>query len=107
MSEKYLTELHKEHVAWSKNLGFYRDEIETFKHRLEEIIVRNTKTEVTAQVEHFQNQFIRQNEVIDELLHDINAEESLIVKNAMANNVATDRRKAPENEELVDRMKVF
>jgi hypothetical protein len=107
MPQKYLKDLHNEHSTWIKKLEFYRDEMKTYNHRLEEIITRNTKTSITAQVEHFQNQFIRQNEVIDELKHDINAEEHKIVENAKQNNVATDHRKFEENEELVDRMQMF
>ena len=107
MAEKYLNELHKEYTKWIKHLNFYKDEIGTFKHRLEEIITQNTKTEITAQVEHFQNQFIRQNEVIDTLKHDINAAEHKLVENAKANNVATDHRKAEEDAALVDQMTMF
>ena len=71
------------------------------------MISKNTKTEVLAKDEHFQNQFIRHCEVIDELKHDINIEEKKIVENAKANNVATDHRKVNENEALVDRMESF
>jgi len=107
MSEKYLKDLHNDYKEWKKNLEFYRDEIKTYNHRLEEIITANNKVEVTSQVEHFQHQFIRQNEVIDELVHDINAEEHKIVENAQANNVATDHRKSEVNEKLVDQVQTF
>lgn len=107
MTQKYLKDLHQDHSEWIKNLEFYRDEITTFKHRLEEIITQNTKTEVTANVEHFQNQFIRQNEVIDQLVHDINAEEQKLVDNVQSNTVATDHRKVDVNEKLVDSMTTF
>ncbi len=107
MSEKYLNELHKEYSQWNKDLGFYADELATFNHRLEEIITSNTKTEVTSQVEHFQNQFIRQKEVIDILKHDLNAEEAKLVANVKANNVATDHRKTEENLKLVDQYETF
>jgi len=107
MTQKYLKDLHSDHSEWIQNLQFYRDEIKTFKHRLEEIITQNTKMEVTANVEHFQNQFIRQNEVIDELIHDINAEEKKLVENVQNNAVATDHRKMDVNEKLVDQMTTF
>jgi chromosome segregation ATPase len=105
--QKYLSELHKEHVEWKKNLEFARDEINTFKNRLEEVVSSNTKSDILAPAEHFQNQFIRHEEVIDTLIHDINQEEHKIAENAKANNVATDHRKADENEGLVDQMKRF
>jgi hypothetical protein len=107
MPQKYLNELHKEYTKWTKALDFYKDEISTFKIRLEEIITRNTKIEITAQVEHFQNQFIRQNEVIDTLKHDIHEAEHKLVLNAKANNVATDHRKVEEDAALVEQMTMF
>ena len=107
MPLKYLNDLHKQYASWTKDLAFYKDEITTFVKRLEEIVSQNTKTEVTAQVEHFQNQFIRQNEVIDTLQHDIHEAEHKLVQNAKANNVATDHRKTEENAALVDQMKMF
>ena len=107
MAQKYLIDLHKEYTKWTKALDFYKDEISTFKHRLEEIIIRNTETEVTAQVEHFQNQFIRQNEVIDILKHDIHEAEHTLVLNAKENNVATDHRMVEEDAALADQMTMF
>jgi hypothetical protein len=107
MSKSYLSDQHTSHIEWVKELNFCADEIKTFNNRLEEVVMKNTKIEVTAQIEHFQNQFIRQKEVIDILKHDINAEENLLVENAKANNVATDHRKVEVNAKLVERMGMF
>ncbi|MGB0851359.1 MAG: hypothetical protein ACPGTP_08920, partial [Bacteroidia bacterium] len=74
-TKKYLHEIHSENKDWIKALDFARDEIETYRNRLGEVTSKNTKTEVLASAEHFQNQFIRHCEVIDELKHDINEEE--------------------------------
>jgi DNA repair ATPase RecN len=106
-TQKYLKDIHQENQQWLKTLDFAKDEIETFRNRLGEITQKNTKTDVLAPAEHFQNQFIRHCEVIDELKHDINAEEHKIVENAKANNVATDHRKVDVNEGLVKRMNSF
>ncbi|MBT8327271.1 MAG: hypothetical protein KJP21_06075 [Bacteroidia bacterium] len=106
-NQKYLSELHKEHIEWRNQLNFVKDEIKTYKNRLSDVVSKNSKTEVLALAEHFQNQFIRHDEVIDTLLHDINEEEHKIVLMAKDNNVATDHRKADENEKLVDRMQIF
>lgn len=106
-TKKHLTELHKEHGLWSKELEFARDEIKSFNNRLSDVVTANTQTDILANVEHFQNQFIRHNEVIDELLHDVHSEEHKIVEQAKANNVATDHKRAEENLELVDRMQSF
>ncbi|MCB0786643.1 MAG: hypothetical protein KDC02_20845, partial [Flavobacteriales bacterium] len=64
---KHINDLHFEHQVWLNNLRFYKDEIAIFEHRLEDVVTRNTDREFLAQVEHFQNQYIREKEVIDEL----------------------------------------
>ena len=105
-TKKYLSDLHKEHVDWSEHLNFFKDEIGSFKHKLEEIVTNNSETRILAQVEHFQNQFIRQEEVIDELMHEINVEEDKVVRNAKG-DVESDHTLGDENMELVDQMKTF
>ena len=105
-TKKYLSDLHKEHVDWSEHLNFFKDEIGSFKHKLEEIVTNTSETGILAQVEHFQNQFIRQEEVIDELMHEINVEEDKVVRNAKG-DVETDHTLGDENMELVDQMKTF
>jgi hypothetical protein len=105
--QKYLNELHTQHNEWVKKLNFVRDEIETFKNRLGEVVNKNHTTEVLAPAEGFQNQFIRHNEVIDELIHDINEEEHKVVINAKLSNIAANHRKAVSNASLQDRMETF
>lgn len=67
--------LHLEYQLWVRELIFFKEEIKIFETHLEEIINRNSKLEVQAQVEHFQNQFIRQKEVIDEIRHKLHISE--------------------------------
>ena len=105
--QKYLHELHAEHREFLSTLNFAKDEIKTFNNRLSEIVTANSKTEVLAQVEHFQNQFIRHNEVIDELKHEVNEHEHQIAQLAESNNVATDHRKADDQVELREKMVTF
>ncbi|MFY7757615.1 MAG: hypothetical protein ACOVP9_04390 [Flavobacterium stagni] len=104
---KYLHELHAEHREFNAQLDFVIDEIRTFKHRLEEVAIANNKLEVMQQVEHFQNQFIRHKEVIDELKSMIHHHEKLIADLAEANNVATDHRKTEDHIELREQMVTF
>ncbi len=106
-TQKYLHELHAEHNQFISELAFAKDEIKTFLHRLEEIVTANNKLEVMQQVEHFQNQFIRHNEVIDELKSEINHAEKKIASIAEANNVATDHRKTDDHTELREQMVTF
>lgn len=98
--EKYIKDLHKEHLEFISSLNFYKDELVTFTHRLEEIARANTKKEIMEQVEKFQNHFIRQKEVLDELVSKINSHEHELVENAKANNVATDHRKVNDHGEI-------
>lgn len=106
-TQKYLHELHAEHNQFISELAFAKDEIRTFLHRLEEIVTANNKLEVMQQVEHFQNQFIRHNEVIDELKSAVNHAEKKIAVIAEANNVATDHRKTEDHTELREEMAIF
>jgi uncharacterized protein YjcR len=107
MNQPYLSELHTRYEDWIKELLFYKDEIRTYNTRLEELVLKYTKVEVTSLIEQFQNQFILQNEVLDGLKHDIKADRKRLVKNAQANNVATDHRRIEDNEDLAYRMDRF
>lgn len=60
-----------EYQLWTRELIFYKEEIKIFEDHLCAILNRNNKNGVPAQVEHFQNQFILQKEVIDFLKHDL------------------------------------
>ena len=72
----YNTDLHFEHKQWRSELAFWEDELKSFENRLEELVNRWTDKNVLAQLEHYQNAFIRHAEVIDILQHDINVHET-------------------------------
>jgi hypothetical protein len=103
----YIGDLHFDNMEWINALQFYKEELGIFERRLEEIVSRNSKTEVLAELEHFQNQFIREREVIDELRHDIKAGENLLAKAAKAHPVAIDHRYFTDHTELRDRFQTF
>lgn len=105
--QKYLHELHEENITFKKSLEFYRDELVTFNNRLAEIAKANTKVEVLSVVEKFQNQFIRQNEVIDELLSSLAKDEHRVFLEAEKNNVATDHRKTSDHSQLREEFAIF
>lgn len=86
----HIDDLHFEHENWQKELSFMQDEVNVFENRLEEIVQRNTGKEVLAEAEHFQNQFIRQKEVIDTMKHNIKLEEEGLAKYAKEHPVAID-----------------
>jgi hypothetical protein len=103
----YIKELHQLHATWNSILELSRDEVLSFENRLQEIIKSNTSKDILAQAEQFQNQFIRQKEVIDTLSHDIHEDELRIAENVKENNVSVEHRKVEENFELKDRVHVF
>lgn len=86
----YISDLHFEHKAWSSELSFQKDELKIFRNRLEEVASRWTVKDVMKQVEHFQNNLIRHNEVVDTLVHDVNAHEHELSRFAKENPVAID-----------------
>ncbi len=104
---KRLGELHFDHMEWLNALRFYKDEIGILEHRLEHIVKNNTGGEVLAELEHFQNQFIREREVIDELRHDIKQYENGLEKESKEHPVAIDHRLFADHTELRDRMATY
>ena len=67
--------LHFEHNVWMNELEFFEGELHFFENRLSDLVMRYREIEVLAKLEQFQNQFIRQKEVLDKLLRDIRVHE--------------------------------
>ena len=106
-THKYIGDLHFDLQTWLNALRFYRDEIMIFEHRMEEIARRNNGSEVMAELEHFQNQYIREREVIDELRHDLKQHENLLEKEAKDHPIAVEHRYFSDHGDLRDRMMTF
>ncbi len=106
-AKTHISDLHSEHTEWLNKLSFNKDEIQSFNNRLAEVIKANNSIEVAANVEHFQNQFIRQREVIDELRHEIKQYENNLVMQVEANPVASDHRIVVDHPGLRDQMETF
>jgi len=87
---KYMQDLHFEHMQWNNQLNFFKEELGIFKTRLEEIVSRNTDNDVMREAEHFQNNFILQEEKIDEMLHNIKMHEQELVQYAKDHPVAVE-----------------
>lgn len=100
-------ELYFELRLWLNEFQFYKDEVKIFNHRLEDIVKSNTGIEVMKEVEHFQNQYIRQMEVIDELRHDIKQHENVIEKESIDHPVAFDHRYFEDHSDLRDQVDQF
>ncbi|MBX2980181.1 MAG: hypothetical protein KF905_12860 [Flavobacteriales bacterium] len=103
----YIDDLHHDHMMWLNVLRFCKDEIGIFERRMEDVVRRNNAPEVMAELEHFQNQYIREREVIDELKHDIKQHENMLEKEAIAHPIAIDHRHFTDHTELRERMATF
>ena len=75
LSDDSLQMVHFEHQLWVNELAFFADEIKIYEHQLEELVKKTNKKEAMQELEQFQNQFIRQKEVLDTLQHDIHIHE--------------------------------
>lgn len=82
----HLHELHFELKVWVNELIFYKEEVSLYENRLEELVRKYTDRNMLAQLERFQNQFIRQKEVIDELKHEVKAHENILQQFAQTHN---------------------
>ncbi|MFZ5554329.1 MAG: hypothetical protein ACOZCO_14515 [Bacteroidota bacterium] len=108
--EKYKTQkaytLHVEHSQWLENLRFYSDELRFLRDKLAEVTAKNTSKTVVKMAEHFQNQFIIQENEIAELKHFINEHERYIEKN-VGHNPAADHKSMADHMMERDRMETF
>ena len=77
------------------------------QNRIAEIAERNTKTDVLAQVEHFQNMLIIQKNQIDRLRHDTDKQEEELVNLALKNPVASDHRRVEFHPEQKQKIELF
>ena len=108
--ETQVEELHFEHTIWLKELEFFEGELKFFENRLSDLVMRYRAVEVLAQLEQFQNQFIRQKEVLDKLLRDIRVHEqsiSLKLKNSDGLNPPLLNDHSEMRERMSDFRKIY
>jgi hypothetical protein len=103
----HLSDLHFEHKIWMNTLKFAQDEINIFEHYLEDLVGRWKKQETLVQLEHYQNQFIKEKEVIDTLLHDIGESEHDLVNFAKKHPSTFDMYLLKDHSALRERMDLF
>ncbi|HXH20329.1 MAG TPA: hypothetical protein VNJ07_14735 [Chitinophagales bacterium] len=107
----YLKDLHFEHRLWLNELKFYKEELEIFEHRLDDLVKKYTDNKVLMRLEQFQNKFIHQKEVIHDLKHRVKAHEKMLAARAEENPIAVDHQyfkdHASLREEIADYRKIF
>jgi hypothetical protein len=100
-----LSDMHTEHRQWQENLLFYQDELRTFQDRLREVTSKNPSAEVMSWVEHFQNQFNIQQQLIDELTHALRQHEHAMKESLTSE--ANDQSGLQDHAEERGKMRVF
>ncbi len=104
---KHINELHFENILWIKELIFYKEELLIFNERLVEVSGKYTNKDVLAKLEHFQNQFILQNEIADILSHDLKSHEQFLIDSAKESIVAIDRKAFADHPVMREKMNTF
>jgi hypothetical protein len=100
--------LHQEYQLWIRELTFFREEIRTFETRLELIMQRNSRQGVLVSVEHFQNQFIRHKEVIDQLRYElVHSERQLALIGFSLSDQGMDQIRTSQHPRLREEMETF
>lgn len=77
-TKQQLLDLHAEHNEWQNKIRFFKNELRNFENELSEYIARESSHESLPVVEHFQNQFIMQREILDIMRHDFKQYENAI-----------------------------
>ncbi|MCE2741197.1 MAG: hypothetical protein LW669_06885 [Sphingobacteriales bacterium] len=106
-TKAHLNEAHAKMYEWVKELNFYTEELTIFQNRLGEIVSKNNNKDLLAELEHFQNQFIRHREVMDTLHHAYTQFENIIVDDVKKNSIATNRRSIEIPANLIDQHDTF
>jgi hypothetical protein len=103
MTEKtFIYDQHTENQDWLKRLDFYKEELSILNERLVELTRKNNDSNFLKEVEHFQNQFLIQRNSIDELGHNIRANENQLIQEIKHNPVAVDHRKVEHHDAEAD-----
>lgn len=106
-NRKHLNDLHTENSDWISEFNLLKDQIASFRQRLSEVASANNKNEVLAHVEHFQNQFIVQRNTLDELKHQVKAEENELASMAAQTPEVSHRIRLSDHEELREKVISF
>ena len=103
----HLSDLHFEHKIWLNELKFVSDELSFFEKYLEDLVTRHNDKEMLVQLEHYQNQFIREKEIVDIMNHDIRKHEHKLAEFAQKHTNSFDNYDLEDHDELRDSMVRF
>jgi hypothetical protein len=100
-STETIEQFQEELQSWKHELSSFKQEIRHFEHLLEQMPAHKLPKNLLAQVEHFQNNFICQKEVIDKLRHDLPDSRYKV------ENIFASFRVEHKNHALSERMDMF
>lgn len=83
-----------------RGLTFYKQELSILQERLDEIAGKNTGSEATVGVEHFQNQFLIHGMAIDQLLYRISKNDKELENELEATGVYVQAETAAQHEQV-------
>ena len=105
INNKSIRELHFDHELWLIEMAFWKQEIDVLDKYLAAVSASYSVISVRAEVERFQNQFIIQRSFINDLKHDVKAQETLIaLLEKEINNKKLQQKKADDEYTIRDRM---
>lgn len=103
----HISDLHFDLRVWATEFSFFKEEISLFENRLGELVGKNTNKDMLAELEHFQNQFIRNNEVADEMAKKIREADATLAHFAQEHPVAVDRVRMDDHVALRDEVEQY
>lgn len=103
-----IEQFREELQSWKRELSSIKEEIRLFEQHLENLTGKKLPKDLLAEVEHFQNLFICQKEVIDKLRHDL-PDSRARVENIFQDIRSSRREQSWESpsESLEERMDTF
>jgi hypothetical protein len=107
MNQVSIYSMDADYKEMLNKVEFYKFDITVLQNRLEEVAKKNSAPEVLSMVEHFQNQYILQNEQADILHHEIKVSRKEIENEVNKNPVAVDHRKMNDDTELREKVELF
>ena len=102
-----IDQFHEVLQAWKHELSSFKQEIRHFEQHLENMSSKNLPKELLAQIEHFQNSFICQKEVIDKLRHDLPDSRHKVEHIYKGLPLQDDEEGSEVHHLLEDRMEIF
>ncbi|WP_143304475.1 hypothetical protein [Chitinophaga vietnamensis] len=99
------SDLHQQINSWKEEVNEVREEVKLMRDRLEQIALSKAPREVMTLVERFENRFLRQREVADEMFHDIKQCAKKI--SDAPSQVIHDDRPVDDYQTMQERMETF